>query len=395
MIKLGDKYSKFSRIDLDLHGGYARVAQVRTHGHSDYPEHCAFKLMRNEIDYDEGIERFEDELNLLVDITRDKNAPSAITRIFDSGFAPVELAQCMYERNMPDPELKIVSTGKDPQRFLDEKSALKEKEPGDWLPYLVVELAPFDDSLFRQIRQQYAVDPSGLYRLPTGEVISMAIQLLEVMDYLRTEHRRVYMDWKPEHIFWGGLNSQVKLVDWNVTMSIDDNPGEKQNIQDDLRLFCGAVLYIGLTFIDPDDPEKPIGPHPTTDLKSPVSQIRRRYWTDKPNFYQRDASLDENIKKIIQKGLDPMDGFITTSKLKKALLNYAQREFGITEEELMLRSEPSNPYFKALIEMRLAQQQLLDAQGHLIEAVGARGNSLEFTRLFDVIKHALTNFPAS
>lgn len=395
MIKLGDKYSEFSRIDLDSHGGYARVAQVRTHEQSGYPEYCAFKLMRNEIDYLEGVERFEDELKLLVDITNDKNAPFAITRIFDSGFAPVELDQCLFERNMPDPELKIVSIGTDSQRFLEEKSTLEEKEPGRWLPYLVVELAPFDDSLFRQVRQQYAADPSGLYRLPTGEVIAMALLLLDVMDYLRTEHRRVYMDWKPEHIFWGGLNAQVKLVDWNVTMSLNDGPGEKQNIRDDLRLFCVAVLYIGLTFVDPDDPEKPIGPHPTTDLQSPVSQIRRRYWTDKPNFYQRDASLDENIKQIIQKGLDPMDGFETTIKLKEALLEYAHQEFSVTEGELMLRSKPSSPYLKALTEMRLAQHQLLQAQGHLIEAVGARGNSLEFTRLFDVIKRALTNFPAS
>ena len=395
MIKLGDKYSEFSRIDLDSYGGYARVAQVRTHGQPDFPEYCAFKLMRTEIDYFEGIDRFEAELNLLVDITNDKNAPPAITRIFDSGFAPVELDQCLFERNIPDPELKIVSTGTDPQRFFEEKSTLEEKKPGGWLPYLVVELAPFDDSLFRQIRQQYAIDPSGLYRLPTGEIIAMAVQLLNVMDYLRTKHRRVYMDWKPEHIFWGGLNTQVKLVDWNVTMSLDDGPGEKQNIRDDLRLFCGAVLYIGLTFIDPDDPEKPIGPHPTTDLQSPVSQIRRRYWTDKPNFYQRDASLDENIKQIIQKGLDPKEGFDTTSKLKEALLKYGEEEFGLSEEELMLRSEPSNPYLKALTEMRLAQHQLLQAQEHLIEAVGARGNSLEFTRLFDVIKNALTNFPAS
>jgi len=296
---------------------------------------------------------------------------------------------------MPDPEFHIVSTGTDPQRFSAEKSTLEKTEPGRWLPYLVVELAPYDDSLFRQVRQQYAIDPSGLYRLPTGEVISVAVHLLEVMDYLRTKHRRVYLDWKPEHIFWGGLNTQVKLVDWNVTMPLDDVPGEKQNIRDDLRLFCGAVLYIGLTFNDPDDSEKPIGPHPTTDLKSPISQIRRRYWTDKPNFYQRGASLDEKIKKIIQKGLDPKEGFETTSRLKEALLDYAQQEFGLTEEELMLQSEPSNPYLKALIEMRLAQQQLLEAQGHLIEAVGTRGNSLEYTRLFDVIKCALTHFPAS
>jgi len=203
------------------------------------------------------------------------------------------------------------------------------------------------------------------------------------------------MDWKPEHIFWNGLNRQVKLIDWNVTLPLDSGPGERQNIRDDLRLFCGAVLYVGLTFMDPDYPLKQIGPRPTTKLKSPVLEIQRRYLTEEPDFYQRDASLSDGIKKIIKQGLHPEEGFGSIKELKGSLLEFAQQELGLTEEELTMVSEPSSPYFMALTEMRLAQQQLLQAQQHLMEAVRSKGNVLEFKRLFDVIKRALINFPAS
>ena len=88
--------------------------------------------------------------------------------------------------------------------FLNVKNSLEKKEPGKWLPYLVVDLAPYDDSLLRQIYNQPPNDPSGLFRLPTGEAIVMAIQLLDVMTYLHQNYHRAYMDWKPEHIFWNG-----------------------------------------------------------------------------------------------------------------------------------------------------------------------------------------------
>src|SRR5688500_13339489 len=122
MIKLGDLYSGFSRIDLDTRGGYARVAQVRTHGQESYPENCAFKLMRHEIDSQKGLERFEAELKILVEITKDKNGPPAITWIYDSGFAPVEMSQNFEKNEMPNPELRIYSTGTNIKKFLDRKS---------------------------------------------------------------------------------------------------------------------------------------------------------------------------------------------------------------------------------------------------------------------------------
>jgi hypothetical protein len=214
------------------------------------------------------------------------------------------------------------------------------------------------------------------------------------MRYLHENHHRAYMDWKPEHIFWDGFKRAVRLIDWNVTISLDDTPGVKQNIHDDLRLFCGAALYIPLAFVDPDDPTKPIGSRPTKDITAAIPEIRHRYLTDNPDFYQRGAMLDDGIKQIITKGLNPKHGFDSVDELKMALKEYAVHELGFLEGDFV-RPEAGSPYLKAVSEMRLAQHQLIEAQQHLVEAVKTKGKRLEYTRLFDEIKHALKNFPGS
>jgi serine/threonine protein kinase len=392
MTKLGELYSDFFRIDRDARGGYARVAEVKTQK-SGLPELCALKLMRHENDYNKSLLRAEEELRLLAAITKDQQAPLAITRIYDSGFVPQEVSLSLHNQEKPDPTLEIYSTGTDLQSFQEMRIELQEQRSLYWLPYLVVELAPFDDSLLRQIHSQPQDDTSALFRFATGEVIAMSLQLLDVMQYLHSRHHRAYMDWKPEHIYWNGKNGQVKLIDWNVTTQLSDELGEVQNIRDDLRLFCGAVLYIGLTFVDPEKPTVSIGPRPTEQLEAPVSEIRRRYWTDKPNFYQRDSMLDEHIKDIVRQGLDPKQGFESVGQLKEALMQYAREELGMTEAETY--AQPTSPYFKALQEVHLAQEQLFQAQEYLKEAISETGSRLEFTRLFESIKRALKNFPLS
>ncbi len=393
---LGELFTDFSRIDLDARGGYSRVAEVKAVNPSDgHLPQRAFKLMRHEIDHQRTLARFLEEFRLLLDICQDANPPKPVTRIYDSGFAPLELSQTLHRNEPPDPKLKLIPTGLDISLFQKTGQELQQKEPERWLPYLVMELAPYDDSLLRQIHHQPQDDFSGLYRLPTGEVIAMALQLLDVMDYLHKRHKRAYMDWKPEHLFWSGEKRQVKLIDWNVNTPLDDGPGERQNIRDDIRIFCGAALYISLTFIDPDEPSNTIGPRPTRELGTPVPEIRKRYWTDRPDFHQRGRMLDDNIKKIIQKGLDPNQGFDTPQELRQTLLEYAQQELGMTAAELKPGARPESEYFKALEAMRGAQAQLLQAQQNLIDAIGKHGETLEYNRLFETIKRALKNFPIS
>ena len=62
MTNIGDLFSDFSRIDTDIRGGYARVARVKTRENTAYPEYCAFKLMRHELDNEAGLQRFGDEI---------------------------------------------------------------------------------------------------------------------------------------------------------------------------------------------------------------------------------------------------------------------------------------------------------------------------------------------
>jgi len=338
MLKVNDLYSNFSRIDLDARGGYARVSQVRTLNRSVTPEYCAFKVMRHElIESQSGIKRFESELKTLVNITSNKNFPPAITKIYDSGFVSIELSENLkkpeemientgkFENTNSD--LQIVSTGTDIQAFVEAKNSLANSNL--WLPYLVLELAPYNNSLLRQIRQ-YAIDPTANTNLlPAREIVSMAVQLLNVMEYLQQQDL-AYMDWKPEHIYWDSQTQLVKLIDWNVTNILLNNNERNEIVREDIRLFCGAALYCSLALSDPEEMQRPIGPNPKLSNNS-ISFFHRRYWTDEPIFYERSSKFDNNIKQLVKKGLDPNQGFDTPQEIKYALLNYAKQNLNSTK----------------------------------------------------------------
>jgi tetratricopeptide (TPR) repeat protein len=189
---------------------------------------------------------------------------------------------------------------------------------------LVVELATYDDNLRRQIQPQSAGESLDLYKLPVDTIVEMAVQILDVMDYLHKKLRCAYTDWKPEHIYWNDAVRQVKLIDWNATIPLSGGLGDKQTIREDIRMFCGAVLYCSLALSDPEELTRPIGPPPTVP-KDLIRLIPPRYWTDKPNFYERDYILDEEIKRLVQKGLDPKQGFNSPQELKIALIQYIER----------------------------------------------------------------------
>jgi serine/threonine protein kinase len=397
MTELGDLYTDFHRIDLGMRGGYGRVAKVSAHQGASDLGRFAFKLMRHENDCQKSLERFKEEQQLLVSIGQDEEAPIPITRIYDSGYVSVELSHILNLQNPPDLKLPIYSVGKKTDDFIQLGDELCSDGKGKWLPYLVVELASFDDNLLRQINHQPKKKDSttAYYRLPAGEVVAMAIQLLNTVHYLHEKHGLAYMDWKPEHLFWNGFIKQVKLIDWNVTEPLHNGPGKERNIRDDIRLFCGAVLYIGLTFVEPEYPNKPIGPRPTEEFENPVSEIRSRYWTDNPNFYSHETTLDDKIKQIVRRGLNPKEGYETPGELKYVLLEYAKQEWGASESELLPDSTPESQYFKTLAELRTAQHLYLDAQKRLYDLTGMKGVNREFSWLFEVIKRALVNFPGS
>jgi hypothetical protein len=346
MTVLSELYTDFCRVDLDAPGGYARVADVVARQKDGTFKHRAFKLMRHDLldlldGKRVGLQRFENELRILLEITGDKTVPSAITWVYDSGFVDAELSKGLRnlrhkdERLNPTPDLEIISTGTDIQKFLEMKSILMEQEPNRWLPYLVVDLAPYNDSLSRQIKTQTAGKTPNLYALPVNTIVEMSLHLLDVMDYLHRKFGIAYIDWKPEHIYWSEASKQLKLIDWNVITQLEGGLEEKQKIiREDIRMFSGAALYCSLALTDPEELKKPIGPVPNMpEEKIPV--ILPRYWTDKPNFYQREEILDEKIKQIVQKALDPNQGFNSPQELKNILLQYLGKNYRQTERDLI------------------------------------------------------------
>ncbi|HAW51101.1 MAG TPA: hypothetical protein DCX54_02055 [Flavobacteriales bacterium] len=337
MAKLGDLYKDFSRIDLDTRGGYARVVRARTLGQSGNPEFCAFKIMRHEVESQKKMERFEGELDILIKITQNAGFPAPITPIFDSGFVDARVSKSIQKPKSVvenphtiekiNPELGIISTGTDLQTFLKTKASL---DTTHWLPYLAVELAPYDNSLLRQIRWQSPETALNPFFFSANEIVDMAQQLLTVMKYLHDEHGLAYMDWKPEHVYWDSSNRQVKLIDWNVTSILSSGLERRRTIREDIRLFCGAVLYCSVALNDPEDMKRPIGPEPRLGSSS-SSWLQRRYWTDDPEFYERGVLFDDRIKQIIKTGLDPNQGFNSIDELQDMLSEYAEQTFNALE----------------------------------------------------------------
>lgn len=337
MANLSDFYTDFFRVDLDARGGYARVADVVVRQEDGSLVHRAFKLMRHDLSElsnkkNVGLERFENELKILAEITKDKTAPAAITRIYDSGFAEAECSRSLHKLRRKDeklvlaPNLEIISTGIDIHRFLEMKSKLMAKEPDRWLPYLVVDLAPYDDSLSRQIKVHAVGDKVNLFALPVHTVVDMGMQLLDVLEYMHKKFRVAYIDWKPEHIYWNETSRQLKLIDWNVTARLSGGPEERESVHEDLRMFSGAALYCSLALSDPEEMTRPIG----LALKIPKDKTPRivpRYWTDKPNFYQREKILDTEIKQLAQQALDPNQGFDSSQELKNAFFQYLEKNY--------------------------------------------------------------------
>lgn len=324
MAKLDNTYSDFFRIDLDARGGYARVADVTVHQNDGLGIHRAFKVMRHELDDPElGLRRFQNEIRILSDITKDKAAPAAITRICDCGFVQAGLSRDLHglgEGEKVSPAIEFHSAGIEIKDFLNLKVDLLKDKTDHWVPYIVVELAPFEDSLLRQIKPVSEEHRRNLYRLPVNDILLMALKTLDVIAYLHEKLKVAYIDWKPEHIYWNASAQQLKLIDWNVNYSLSD-PGkftEKQLIHEDLRVFCGAALYCSLALSDPEDSERAIGPQ--FDVrKNMVRRINPRYLTDKPNFYERAEILDDRVKLLVQMGLDPLRGFGSTAQFRNAI----------------------------------------------------------------------------
>ncbi len=400
MKSLGSVYGEFEFIDVDAQGGYARVAHTKAlKAQNDRPSDCAFKVMRpvkNGSDWYVWFQRFVDEIKILNRIFDDKDTPNKIlemlTPIYDYGFVSTELLESLSQYKEPNYQSKIQQFT-DLSEFINQGKKISRLESEKWCPYIVEEIVAYDDSLYRQIHKRPHIDSKGLFRLPTGEVVHLALQLLDLVEYLYDHLEQAYLDWKPEHVYWNGKTRKVKLIDWNVTIPLKDDGGREQNMQNDLRNFCGAVIYTSLTMVDITT-GKPIGPKPSTHHNNPVKEIRDRWSTEDPVFYQSSRTLDENIKTIIRNGLNPNLGYKSPKDLRNALLIYS-RSTGIEIDSE--DGSSSQAYWLALEEIRSAQVSLREAFDNILEATKRWHNEndnqvpLEYKRLQQVLKETLDN----
>lgn len=394
-----DRRNWFRPVDTDAPGGFARAVQVSRILNEDVDNEkreALFKVMRYDV-LDPKIARrhFLSELELLVRIEKVRPQVSPenfsriepITRVYDSGFVPIELPELLDKYRKPTDNTPVYQTKLDVAAF---SKLMRELDPNKWVPYIVVELANYNDSLFRQIQRRPDLDQDGLFRLPTAEVVYLAIRLLDTMIWLHKTLNIAYIDWKPEHVYWNGRTHELKLIDWNVTWPLETPPGRQQNIRDDIRLFTGAVLYCGLTLIDPEFGTA-IGPRPTSDIKNAVPEIRKRYWTDNPQFYDAGSSLDDRIKGIVKQGLDPSKGFSTPDELQAALIEYLHEEFKLTPK--IFENGQDSDYLRAVQSIRSAQENLKSAYSHVTDATRFLGQNPELNRLAKIIKIAQERLP--
>jgi serine/threonine protein kinase len=401
-LKLGDLFdnresrSWFRPVDTDAPGGFARAVEVKRLLTDSENEPALFKVMRHDLpNPDLARTHFLKELKLLAKIEKNRLSVDddqgtilkPVTRVYDSGFVHIELPELLDRYRKPQPDMPVHQTGLDTEAFME---WMEKLDPSHWVPYIVVELANYNDSLFRQIQRRPAFDHEGLFRLPTAEVVYVAIRLLDTMKWLYENLDIAYGDWKPEHVYWNGQTRELKLIDWNVTWNLDKAPGRQQNIRDDIRLFCGAVLYCGLTLLDPEFGSN-IGPRPTKDISNAVPELRRRYLTDNPQFYDAGKTLDPNIKAIIRRGLNPAEGFSDPIELQNELVNYLNEEFRLTPATI--ENGQGSDYLRAVNSLREAQERLGQAYGFVTDATRTLGRNPELNRLADIIRIAQERLP--
>ncbi|GEM_PF-2022349 len=427
-----DYYDNFTLIDRDAQGGYARGAQARSLLEDGHPMR-AFKVMRNEtfgikLSFEEFFEkRFVREFEILQKIA---NGPALFTRLHDSGFVREDLLKILEKRQDLPYNLGSYQTGLDLERFRQTGWELHHKQPDRWRPYLVVDLAPYEYSLFRMVRRRHAYTlprPAGrsfafISRFGIGDILDATVRLLDGIAYFHEKTGYLYWDYKPEHIYWGPGKEQIQdtqkertssnlildLIDYNVPRHIlryeDEQTGKltgeksratiRQEMKTEIANICGAMLYPALVMETlggqtlEADPGK--GVHPS-------DQAGSRYLRDEPiKFYEAEQYLDEDIKQILNRALQKSQGFASIAEFKKALLDYAKANLGLDLENPANDTSAGKQYRAGMRDLRLGLVHLQKArqnfrQGHDL-ADEENLNADEFFYLLQAVEHTLEHY---
>jgi len=399
-------YDHFLLTDVDAQGGYARVAEVTSLTESGKPQR-AFKVMRKEsvegkkLDWAKTFEnRFIKEFEILQKI---QGAHPMFSRFYDSGFVHRDILEALetFKEEVPG-SVQALPTGLDFENFKATGAALRERYGDQYLPYLVVELAPYDNSLYRMVTNRshfFYVDDEFDFvsRFGIGDILQAAVQLLEGLQIFHQKTGYFYWDLKPEHIYWGledGAQEMVlRLIDYNVPCEIE--PGTKeQNIKFEIANVCGALLYPALvmrTLSNGGDyeaiPGK--GSHPSGD-------VEKRYATKEDiRFYQAEGYLDEDIKNILRRGLNPEESYASLGELKQALQQYAKDKLGMDLSDPGKDTSAGREYREGLLALRKGLRLLTQARGRFRQALSeARdsNNADEYLHLLKAVDYALDHY---
>lgn len=327
-IPIKDIFGQFTRIDIDAEGGYARVFKA-TSLTDEYPVQVALKICRPELlEYQANvIQRYSSELSILSKFNnlRKENKSQVVQTVpelYGSGFLPTSILNDLEGggRNLTGSDSSVWLTGTSLEQFDSKWNELKNTN--SWLPFLIIELADFDASLYRRILANGAF-PQNSNLIKVADSIGITVRLLDLLDFLHENFKVAYLDWKPEHVFWNQRNNSLKLIDWNVYSSLEDPPYENALVRDDIRLLIGSTLYSCLTLSDFGiSLPRPLRPHPTT-AQSAI--FLSRNWSNPINI-RFPIDIDKSLAEIVRSAIT--DKYETTREIRDVLVSYLKQLSG-------------------------------------------------------------------
>lgn len=337
-------------------------------------EDVAFKILRKEHLKDETVwERFGIEARLLQLLA---DTPVAV-KLIDCGFVS-DLGQEIPSSG------EILSLDQDVKTYCDK---LLEFRLNNWRPYLALELVPRSQCLLNLIRGS---DGEGMdpLRLPTEKGLELAIQFTQ---FLKLMHERgaIYVDHKPEHVYWDG--KQLRVIDFNVSQFLDPKIGTQAKtieFQKDLRNMAAGVLYT--IFTGRDFRYQGLHSGPMANPSDP-SALEKKFSVASLDFGMEENLLP-SLPPLINRPLN-LKAPITSEQFLKGLCECAAQSgreglgFNVDESHRKARQE----VLKGLAELEKAQEALRRARRHFEAAVTQAPIDQDCKRLYrettEFLKH--------
>ena len=343
----GDKISDLYQIERAIDTPAGSFARVFAAHDLKYDRKVAIKILRDrhlqlpEVEREQRYEAFNREAELLTQFEND----SRVMNFFEVGY--LWKSYVVYEAH---------SLGRDTIAFRDMRQEAIDK---GWLPYMILEQYPTDNSL----HQLVVHNPRGVC-LPLIEAVDLSLQLADLLVKIHDQDI-VYWDAKPAHAFWDGV--QLVLIDWNVSYPLRDEyldllGGRKDEAkQKDLLILGRQFIYPAFIGLDFQSGQQPASKGMSTPKM--VKETQAFYYRGEVPLYGHERHLDPPIREFLTRVVQS-DEFETAVELRAALEEYAV--------ELGWRFKGKEPHPKAaesLAHKRKALQHLRKAHDAISQAI--------------------------